>query len=180
MIAIIFVLTIFSISAQAVDFPECDNIFASVDEMVAAPSIDEAAYKKNLFKIVNDKRIEVMRFVRQEKETYRKAKESELTAFDVESKKNKATTSDEKSTRRKEREVLSKQISADKKEFNKDLDTKEKTCQAVLNAKRMAYLEKMRDLKRAPKQTKRNEVIIPELDEFNDIPKGPGTVLKPQ
>lgn len=177
----VFLLSfLLSLSVYGADFPDCDTIFTPIDEMAAAEAVDEAAFKKSLFKTTNDKRLEVLRFVRTEKEAFRKAKDEELNAFDLESKKNTTATSAEKAARRKEREALSKKILTEKREFAKNLDLKEKACNAFLNSKRISFLETVRAKRRAPKQTKRNETVIPELEEFKEIPKGPGTVLKPQ
>jgi hypothetical protein len=193
----ISLLTVFTV--HAADFPDCENIFVPLDEMIASPEVNLDAAKKSLFKISNDKRMEVLRYVRTEKDAFRKNKDSELIDFDVESKKNKTATSDEKNKRRKEREELNKKISADKKEFNKELDEKQKICNTYLNSMRSVYLDKFRNIKNAPRATNHNKDIDganetlesltaeeqkkknkPDLSEFDEIPKGKGTVLKPQ
>lgn len=195
----LFISLLALFTVHAADFPECEALFAPVDEMISASEPNLDAAKKSLFKIANDKRMEVLRHVRTEKDTFRKSKDSELTAFDVESKNNKTATSDEKTKRRKEREELNKKINGEKKEFNKALDEKQKACNTFLNAKRVEYLAKFRDIKNAPRTTNHNkdldgakEVIqsltaeekknkkSPDTSEFDEIPKGAGTVLKPQ
>lgn len=196
-------MTIFSV--HAADFPECEKLFIPLDEQVAHPTADLDAAKKTLFKIANDKRLEVLRFVRDEKATFRKAKDEELTAFDVQSKKNPSPTSDERTKRRKEREELSKKINKEKKDFNKALDDQQKACNDFLNTQRSVYLAKFRAIKNAPKSTNHNKDAVAaqqtiheitdheaaeparlakpkkaDMSEFDEIPKGPGTVLKPQ
>ena len=143
--------------------------------------------------------MEILRHIRTEKDTFRKIKDSELIAFDVESKKNKTATSDDKNKRRQEREALNKKNSAEKREFNKALDEKQQSCNTFLNKMRTIYLDKFRNIKNAPRATNHNKDIdgaddalssltvdskknkkTPETSEFDEIPKGAGTVLKPQ
>ncbi len=195
-----FLSLIISLTTQAADFPECEKLFSPVEEQLASSTPDLGATRKLLFKIANDKRTEVVRFVRTEKEVFRKAKDAELTGFDVESKKNPSPTSDERAQRRKEREELGKKVAAEKKAFNSSIDEKQKSCNTFLNTQRSVYLAKMSAIKNAPKSTSHNPKATaaqqtihsitdedapqkptkPDTSEFDEIPKGPGTVLKPQ
>lgn len=180
---IIFVISFFSVNATEV--PVCDNLFSSVDTLLQTQPLNVDATKKELFKIGNDKRSEMMRYVRSQKDIYRKTKELELTAFDVETKKIKGASSEQRAARRKERSALSLKVQTEKKEHNKNLDTQDKACQEYLKTKREEYLTKIRELQNATKalqkEAKKTEALLPpELEEFKEIPKGPGTVLKPQ
>lgn len=178
-----WVLTVFLINAT--EAPVCDNLYTSVDSLLQTPAPNSEEIKKEFFKISNEKRSEVLRFGRLQKDIYRKTKEQELTSFDAETKKNKNPSAPEKANRRKEREVLSLRIQAEKKEFNKNIDASEQGCLHYLKQNREKYLAQIRDLQKATKVSaqqikKTTSVTAPELDEFKDIPKGPGTVLKPQ
>ncbi|MCC6138957.1 MAG: hypothetical protein IT287_10020 [Bdellovibrionaceae bacterium] len=180
---LIFAFTFFS--ASATETPICENLFVTVEALIQAQPLDVAAAKKELFKIGNDKRTEMVRFVRTEKEKFRKVKDAEMTAFDVDSKNNKTDTNEERNNRRQERATLSARVQVEKKVFNSNLDTQDKVCQKYLKEKREEYLSKIRELQNTDTATKSaakkaESALPPELDEFKDIPKGPGTVLKPQ
>lgn len=166
------------------EFPVCEDLFSELDTAIENPSTDVEAAKKKLFKTANDKRTEVVRYVRFAKNEFRKSKDEELKAFDLEVKKNAKASAEVKKQDRAARTTLTTKIANEKKEFNREISDKEKACHKYLSEKRDFYLAKLRDIQHALKQTPKNTVqktLIPDVEnEFDTIPKGPGTVLKPQ
>lgn len=162
-------------------FPTCENLFSDLELSLQDPKVESESFRKQLFKIVNEKRTEASRYVRHEVESYRKNREQELKDFDVETKKMKLNL-EEKNKRRDERKKFSAQIQSDKKNFNKNLFDQEKKCQSYLNEQKEIFLAKIKDIKKSQtaSSSKKTSFSSPELEEFKEIPKGPGTVLKPQ
>lgn len=178
----IFIYLLFSLSSsvslsQEGSFPTCENLFVSLDEMWVSSPINTDAIKSTLFKIANEKRIEMARFVRDEKNQFFKRKEQVLKEFDAETKKN-SLLDDQRLQRSKERSELIKKWNGDKTTIYKALDEQQKSCQIVLAEKREYYLNKIREMQIENNHSKKTKDS--DLDEFRLIPKGPGTVLKPQ
>lgn len=183
MLVLLIIVTFFS--SNAADFPICDDMFASIEDTIKASSISRdktvlQSTKNTIFKITNEKRQEVLRYVRLEKDNYRKGQTQRLKDFDVEAKKNKATTAEQRTEQRKARAAMMSQQNEEKKLFFKDLDAKDKNCQNVLAQKKEFYLQQIRELTKVQSAPSPSNLESPELDEFKLIPKGPGTVLKPE
>lgn len=170
---------VFATETTAPAFPVCDQLFSGIETSLQNPSAETEVVRRELFKIVNDKRMEVSRFVRQEKESYRKKRDLEIKDFDLKTKM-LPPNSDEKNKRREERKQVAARIFNEKKEWNRQLDTQEKQCITYLNQNRESFLSQLRALKKTQAPKPSEPLASPALDEFKEIPKGAGTVLKPQ
>jgi hypothetical protein len=163
--------------AEEPTFPACENAFESVEvAMKKSPHATESV-RKLVYQTYNAKKMEVTRFVRQQKEDFRKSKEKELKDLATKYKASPTKDASEKERRREERKALVQTQSEQKKDHSNKIEEQEKNCLAFLSGKRQSYLDQLKQHQKEHKEAM--SVPNPAIEEFKEIPKGPGTVLKP-
>ncbi|MCB9072875.1 MAG: hypothetical protein H6623_04570 [Bdellovibrionaceae bacterium] len=175
-----FLFHLINIAIADSAFPPCDTAYIKVEDALLKKPIAVEIVRKEIYKSYNEKRTEILRFVRSEKDIFRKNRDTALKDFDTETKNMNIRDNRIRAERRKKRKEIADGNIQSKKDLAKSLDEKQKTCFAILLSKRKDYLDmlKERDVEQKMATKKSPESQVP--DEFKEIPKGPGIVLKPE